>query len=130
MIGKTLPAANYPQFTSGSNGHHNINFERGIAGLDYEWSINNEKTSITLIGNYNVNTSVWHSITNSPYKSGKLIISAFLLNENYEILKVETIFIPIDPDTKLGKENTFSKIFPFNKEYKFITYEIRYEVSY
>jgi hypothetical protein len=54
----------------------------------------------------------------------------FLLDKNYEIVKVETIFCPIDADTTIGKTNKFSKTFPYNSEYKFVTFKLMYEGLY
>ena len=130
MIGKVLPAANYPQFTSGTNGHHLVNFERGIANLDYDWFINQEENSLTLIGIYKINTTEWTAFTSSLYKCGQVTIAVILLDKDYEIVKVETIFFPIDADTTIEKTNRFSKTFPYNGEYKFVTFKLMYKGLY
>ena len=130
MTGKILPPANYPQFAGGTNGHHIIKFREGIAKLDYDWFINNQENTLTLIGTYDFNFPGGEFYTRASYKWGNVTISAFLLDKNYKVLKVEQLYFPIDPDTELKEQkNPFKMTFPYNQDYKFITFEIRWEGS-
>ena len=59
-----------------------------------------------------------------------MTINAFLLDKNYTVLKVEQLYFPIEPNTDLKEQkNPFKKIIRYNQDYKFITFEIRWEGS-
>lgn len=129
MLGKKLPFAPYPQFTNDKVGHHLIPFEDGKALLKYDWLINSEENTLTLKGTFSINAFEWEAFTKSPYRLGEVVISAFLLNQNYEIIKVENFLFYIDDNVEAETENEFTKTFPFNKEYKFITFQLMFKRS-
>lgn len=129
MLGKKFPPGSYPQFINGKIGHHLIPFEDGKAVLEYDWFMNSEENTLTLKGNFSINAFEWEAFTKSPYRLGEVIISAFLLNQNYEVIKVENFLFYIDHNVELRAENEFKKTFPFNKEYKFITFRLMFQRS-
>lgn len=128
MIGQTQPAGNYPYLGSGEYGHHIVEFERGAAELDYYWTINRENATLTFQGTFNIYGADWKAVTNAPWQSGKLIIELFLLNNNYQVIEVERIFIPIDDTTY--EENEFKRTFPYRSEYKYVSYRMSYSAEY
>jgi hypothetical protein len=125
-----LPAANYLQFAGGTSGHHRIQFKKGIATLEYDWHINSENNILALDGSYEILTGEWELMKKFPTKSVRLMIEAYFLNSAYEIVKVERIFFPIDEDTDIDKEKRFERTFPFNRDYKYITFKLWYKGYY
>jgi len=128
MVGKTLPPATGLLYISGYKGDHIVKFEGGEAELDYNWFINKEENNLTLIGTFSAYDNEWKAFANSLYKYGQMTISVLLLNANLKVIKVEQIFIPIDSDINLVRGNKFTsefeKTFPFNKEYKYLTFQV------
>ena len=130
MTGKMLPPANYPQFVNGTSGHHIIKFKKGIAKLDYDWFINNQENTITLIGTYDFDFPGGKFYTRASYKWGSVTINAFLLDKNYKVLKVEQLYFPYESDTELKEQkNPFKMTIPYKQDYKFISFEMRWEGS-
>ena len=72
-MGKTLPAAQYPQFSPGLEGHHTIPFEGGQVTLDYDWFINEERNHIRLDGTFEINSPEWKYMINSTFKDANIV---------------------------------------------------------
>lgn len=86
-IGKTFPAAHYPQFSPGLEGHHTIPFEGGQVLLDYDWFTNEEKDRIWLDGTYKINDPNWNDLfKTSKFREGTIFSEMFLLDQNYKII--------------------------------------------
>ena len=127
MLGKKLPIGNYPQFSNGTNGHHQVAFERGMAKLEYDWHINNDANTLTFDGVCYIYTADWKAFGASSDKDGSMAVSAYILNKNYEVVEVVSFFFPFGPETPVKEKTKINKTIPYNGDYKFVTYRIWYE---
>jgi hypothetical protein len=122
-IGKTLPANNYPQFSPGLKGHHSIIFGGGKATLDYDWSLNEERNIILLDGTFEINIAEFNYAISSTFKDLTIIFKVFHLDQNYTIIGVNQIFIPLDNDSTV-EDYKFNRNFPYRNEYKYVSYRM------
>ena len=61
---------------------------------------------------------------------GSVTINAFLLDKIYKVLNVEQLYFPIEPNTEMKEQkNPFKMTIPYNQDYKFISFEIRWKGS-
>ncbi len=128
MIGKTLPVRNYPQFENKAYGHHLVKFEKGKAELEYDWTINQVNNMCTLKGTYNIYSADWKAVTYSSYQTGRLVIEIYILNNKYEVVRIEQVVIQIDERTY--ESNKFEKTFLYKPEYKYLSYKILFSAQY
>jgi hypothetical protein len=123
MVGKTLPPRNYPSFDNMETGHHRSGGEQVI--VDYDWTINSEKQTITLKGFYEFTSGEWKAFLETPeYKEGSLTAEVVFMDSEYTVIHVGKIPAFINPSTRDSKIS-FNKTFKYSSNYKYVVFTFK-----